>query len=142
MSDELPKEAPKELPRVDEPAFGKAASQNAASQLDGRPAEAAAAMADQGEAKIPAEIAGKTAAAQTTAVEAVVPAQRLAEAARDVAATAKGLTVAGSHSPAVQGERHLSGPRVITGEVMPPRRSRRRLVLVAVLLALAGGGGY
>src|SRR5271169_6381036 len=70
------------------------------------------------------------------------PVQKLGESARDLAATAKGLAVAAHHTPAARVEGGVPGPRVITGEVVPPRRSRRGLVLVAVLLAAIGAGGY
>jgi membrane fusion protein, multidrug efflux system len=65
----------------------------------------------------------------------------LAEAARNRDA-ARGLAVAANRSTIAKIESGVPGPRVITGEVMPPRRSRRRLVLVAVLLAAVGAGGY
>ena len=58
------------------------------------------------------------------------------------AGAAKDIAVATGRSPAPQGERHLPGPRVITGEVMPPRRSRRRLVLVMLLFAALAAGAY
>jgi membrane fusion protein, multidrug efflux system len=74
--------------------------------------------------------------------EIAAPVRKLGERARDLAATAKGLAVAAHHTPAARVEGGVPGPRVITGEVVPPRRSRRGLVLGAVLLAAIGAGGY
>ena len=70
------------------------------------------------------------------------PARESVEDAQDRDATAKGLAIALNQPPIAKIEGRVPGPRVIAGEVMPPRRSRRRFVLVAVLLAAIGAGGY
>ena len=110
-----------ELPRADDKAFADAAASG------GRTSSAQPEIAAQDGAKAPAV------AAQAHSTEAL---------AREAASPAKGVTVVGGHSPAVQGERQLAGARVISGEVMPPRRPRKRMVLGVVALAAVGIGGY
>ena len=96
------------------------------------------------EAAAPARPEAVTEAEPLTVRErAKAAAARLPSAGVDGAAPGgKGVTVAGGRGSAAVGERHLPGPRVISGEVLPPRRGRRRLVLLALLLAALTVGGY
>ena len=110
-----------ELPRAGDKAFADAPASG------GRTSSAQPEIAAQDGAKAPAV------AAQAHSTEAL---------AREAASPAKGVTVVGGHSPAVQGERQLAGARVISGEVMPPRRPRKRMALGVVALAAVGIGGY
>jgi membrane fusion protein (multidrug efflux system) len=123
-------------PAIDEPSINEPASQDAMKAAPRSSAQVAARL-ERAIATGPAG-AGQAALADSLAT----PARKLAETAQDLATAAKGLAVATSHNPSPQGERHLSGPRVITGEVMPPRRSRRRMVLTALVLAALSVGGY
>ncbi|SDR56169.1 membrane fusion protein, multidrug efflux system [Rhizobiales bacterium GAS113] len=145
MSDEPKSGGLKELPRADEPAFTKAdvgpggrgnSPPPAAAQPEivGSPSRADVKSVDsQMIDKIPeTDKLGHN--------EPAIAAERAPM--RDLASPSKDMTVAANHSPAPQGERQLAGARVISGEVMPPRRSRKRLVLTAALVAVVGIGGY
>jgi membrane fusion protein (multidrug efflux system) len=67
---------------------------------------------------------------------------KLSDGAEELASAAKGVAVATGRGPAPQSERQLPGPRVLSGEVMPPRRSRRRPIFMVLLLAALSAGAY
>jgi membrane fusion protein (multidrug efflux system) len=137
MSNESPAKGPQgELQRATGPEFAKSEQEGSKGPIPA-PLVADAAprrlsVADEREA------ADQTARAGTAAQ----PAQGLAQSLEEAARAGKGIAIPAGRSPAAQGERQLSKSRVITGEVMPPRRSRRRFVLAALLIAVLSVGGY
>jgi membrane fusion protein (multidrug efflux system) len=143
MSEDLTaKDSGKELPKATEPNLV-----GASIARDDREVSSRAAGADT-----PRGLASQAAPASARPTSELAPSEERSTAANPKlgigaeelagAAKAKGVAVTTGRGASPQSDRQLPGPRVISGEVMPPRRSRRRPILVLLLLAALSAGGY
>ncbi len=130
----IAKEARSALPRVDSSDVVDAGGPPGEFQAAAATNEGANPLLGEG----PREHAGAAGAKPILSVEAP-SATRLGEAP---ASPAKGVSIATGRAAASSGDRQLPGPRVITGEVLPPRRPRRRLIFMTLLLAALAAGSY